>query len=107
MSYHRDYHQFDFDDHHLDEMYPPTDLDLEIERTHGKCLPKCKETMTHYLYVFDYYSTCVFRFDIGEYEDPEEFMDERTNLDPSTCKWMVSLQPDVSKVEELQLPDNK
>ena len=48
MSYHRDYHQFDFDDHHLDMMYPPTDLDLEIERTHGKCLPKCNKTMTEF-----------------------------------------------------------
>tara|TARA_R110002020_G_scaffold357499_1_gene569866 strand:- start:265 stop:435 length:171 start_codon:yes stop_codon:yes gene_type:complete len=45
MSYHRDYHQFDFGDHHLDEMYPPTDLDLEIARTYGKCLQKCEETI--------------------------------------------------------------
>tara|TARA_R110000824_G_scaffold164117_2_gene340191 strand:- start:242 stop:415 length:174 start_codon:yes stop_codon:yes gene_type:complete len=44
MSYHRDYHQFDFDDHHLDMMYPPTDLDLEIARTYGKCLQKVEET---------------------------------------------------------------
>ena len=32
MSYHRDHHWFDFDDHHLDMMYPMTDLDKQIAK---------------------------------------------------------------------------
>ena len=31
MSYHSDYHEFDFDSHHLDAMYPMTELDKQIE----------------------------------------------------------------------------
>ena len=32
MTYHGDYHWFDFDDHHLDMMYPMTDLDKRIAK---------------------------------------------------------------------------
>ena len=32
MSYHGDFHWFDFDDHHLDMMYPMTDLDKQIAK---------------------------------------------------------------------------
>ena len=32
MSYHRDYHEFDFDCEMLDTMYGMTDLDKEIAR---------------------------------------------------------------------------
>jgi hypothetical protein len=32
VSYHGDYHWFDFDDHHLDMMCPMTDLDKQIAK---------------------------------------------------------------------------
>ena len=38
MSYHRDYHWFDFDDHHLDMMYPMTDLDKQIAKYGAKAV---------------------------------------------------------------------
>ena len=35
MSYHRDYHEFDFDSDMIDMMYGMTDLDKEIARKGG------------------------------------------------------------------------
>ena len=47
MSYHSDHHWFDFDDHHLDMMYPMTDLDKEIAKYGAESvLNKKKQKMT-------------------------------------------------------------
>ena len=48
MSYHRDYHWFDFDDHHLDMMYPMTDLDhLIAQYGTEEALNKFKKPMKY------------------------------------------------------------
>ena len=48
MSYHSDHHWFDFDDHHLDMMYPMTDLDKQIAKYGAEAvLNKGKKPNTH------------------------------------------------------------